>query len=365
MNRIIDISQFNTITDWNLVQSNADAIIIRMGFTYSINGYLCVDNNYVTNRKMCEKLGIPHSFYFFTNAITEEEAVREAEFVAHECKGITSYCLPVFVDSEKVSGTGRADNLSKEVRTKCLNAFCSTLQKNGVPAGIYCNYSWLNDNIDINKLPYSLWLAQWADKPSYNNYVIWQYTSKGTIPGIAGNVDMSTDKHESQSNVDKIIDLAEQELGYYEKASGDLSMLYDKLRNIGTANYTKYNYEMHKIQPKNMDYPAAWCQAFISWLFVTTFGLKEAKRMLCGDIEDYTVQAASYFIAANRWIKTNPQRGDIVFFADGGGINHVGLVTRVDATNFSTIEGNSGNKVARHNYPLNSPKVAGFGIPLY
>ena len=363
MKQIIDISQFNTITDWKAVQSNVDAIIIRMGFTYSVNGFLCIDNNYIQNRRMCEQLGIPHSFYFFTNATNEAEAIREAEFVARECKDITTYCLPVFVDSEKVSGKGRADNLDKDTRTRCLDVFCSTLQKNGVPAGIYCNYYWLNDNINLSKLPYSIWLAQWDVAPSYNDYVIWQYTNKGTIPGISGSVDISTTEKQAVTNVDKVIALAEAEVGYYEKSSGNMDLLYDKYANAGSGNYTKYGYEMHQLQPSNMDYPAAWCEAFISWLFVKCFGLSEAKRMLCGDIEDYTVKAASYFISANRWYK-QPQKGDLVFFSNGG-INHVGLVTMVNVSNFSTIEGNSGNKVTRHNYPVNSPNVAGFGRPLY
>ena len=118
MDRIIDISQFNNVVDWNQVRANVDKIIIRVGFTYSVNGMLCIDSKYALHRKMCEKMGIPYSLYWFTNATTEQEAEAEAAFLAHECRDITAYCLPVFVDTEKVNGYGSADNLSKDQRTR-------------------------------------------------------------------------------------------------------------------------------------------------------------------------------------------------------------------------------------------------------
>lgn len=361
-NRIIDISQWNTVTDWALVRQSVDAVIIRMGFTYSRNGYLCADNKYVQNRKACREYGIPYTLYYFTNAISEAEAKMEAELVAYECRDISKYILPVFVDSERVDGQGRADGLTKAQRTNCVNAFCSTLQANGVPAGIYCSLDWLRNHLDRNRLPYSLWLAQWGvTQPDIKDYTIWQYTNSATVAGIDGRVDMSTDAPTETTKAERVIALANAEVGYCEKATGDLNFLYTKDKNRGSGNWTKYGFEMHSLQPSNMDYPAAWCMAFCSWLFVELFGVDEAKRMLCGNIDDYTVTAAQRFMDAGRWY-SEPQLGDLVFFGDLG-ISHVGIVSGVTDGYIYTIEGNSGDKVSKHFYSKAEQRIKGYGRP--
>lgn len=375
--KIIDISEWNTVTDWDQVKENVDAVIIRMGFTYSRNGYICVDKKYPENRQTCKKKNIPYSLYYFTNAITPEEAVAEAKFVIYECRDLSRYILPVFVDSETVDGQGRADNLDVETRTNCLRAFCSTLQASGVPAGIYCNEDWVRSKIDRSKLPYSLWIASWGvSKPSIKDYTIWQYTNSGTVSGIEGKIDISTEPTEAStdSNIQKVISLAMSEEGYIEKRNGDVSYLYSKTDNAGSANYTKYNYEMHKLQPYNMDYPAAWCMCFLSWLFVELFGLNKAKEMLCGDIDDYTITAASRFMSSGRW-STEPHVGDIVFFTNSlGQISHVGLVYKINASFVHTIEGNTssaagvvanGGCVRMKSYPRSYSRIAGYGRPIY
>lgn len=363
MNKIIDISQWNTVTDWDAVKQNVDAVIIRAGFTYSKNGYLCVDNNYTKNRKACKQRNIPYSLYFFTNAITEAEAEREADFVAYECRDMARYVLPVFVDSETVGNGGRADDLDIQTRTKCLKAFCSTLQRNGVPAGIYCNPDWIQHHIDRSQLPFSLWLAHWGDTPAYDDYTLWQYTNSASVPGIIGRVDMSTNEKPQKGIKDKIIDILLLEEGYHEKRTGDLKYLYTKDQNNGTGNYTKFGYELHALQPYNMDYPAAWCMATISWAFVEICGLNEAKRRLCGDIDDYTVTAAQRFIDAGRWYQI-PERGDLVFFGVPG-IHHVGMVYKVENNFIFTIEGNSNNSVQLKSYAMNDKTIAGYGRPIY
>ena len=374
MDKIIDISQFNTITDWDAIKKNADAVIIRMGFTYSRNGYLCVDNNYVVNRQTCKLRNIPYSMYFFTNAINEEEAIREADFVAYECRDIAKYVLPVFCDTERIDGLGRADNLDKDTRTKCVKAFCDRLQSQGVPAGVYCNSGWLNNQLDKSRLPYSLWIAQWGNDEPIDNYLIWQYTNQGTIPGISGRVDISRTKPTTKSSLEKVITLAINEIGYIEKRNNDAAYLYTKDKNAGSANYTKYGYELHMMQPYNMDYPAPWCMCFISWLFVQLFGLAKAKSILYGDIDDYTIDAARRFKNNNKWF-TSPQVGDIIFFKDDTGkICHVGIVYNINSNAVYTIEGNTssaagvianGGCVRAKSYPLNYKKIAGYGRPNY
>lgn len=373
MGTIIDLSQWNTVEDWDAVKGAVDAVILRCGYTLSTQRDLtvCVDHKYPAYRAACEARGIPISLYYFTNATTPQEAQIEASYVANECRGLHGYTLPVFVDSERVSGTGRADNLIREQRTKCVRAFCAALQASGVPAGIYASDSWMTEQLDMDKLPFSLWVAAWgASRPRHEDYVLWQYSNSGTIPGINGRVDMSTRDRPWLSAKDRIIDLLISEVGYLEKASD--ADLYAKKANPGSANYTKYGSEMHSLQPRNMDFPAPWCATLMSWAFVQVLGLDGAKRALCGDIDDYCPALVGQFKKSGRWFDT-PEVGDLVFFGQGGG-EHVGLVYQISAGMIRTIEGNTssgsgvvsnGGGVWSKSYTIGYSRIAGYGRPKY
>lgn len=191
---IIDVSTHNGIIDWQKVRGNVEAAVIRLGYRGYSKGTLAYDNRYKENRTACEQLGIPFSLYFFPCSITDEEAMEEADFIIKECVGM-NFVLPVFLDSEVAEtkfGSGRADNLSRADRTRFLKIICDRLQAAGIPAGIYASTSWFNNQLDLSQLPYSIWVAQWSDKLTFTgDYVLWQYTSKGTVPGIMVNVDLS------------------------------------------------------------------------------------------------------------------------------------------------------------------------------
>ncbi len=99
---------------------------------------------------------------------------------------------PIFLDVE--SSGGRGDGISKETRTAVCKAFCSTVQNSGVSAGIYANKTWFTEKINTGSLTgYKIWLAQYASAPTYTatRYDMWQYSSKGKVSGINGNVDMN------------------------------------------------------------------------------------------------------------------------------------------------------------------------------
>lgn len=373
MGVIIDLSQWNSVTDWNKVRTEAEAVILRCGYTLSTQKDLtvCVDHKYHAYRRICEGLGIPFSLYYVTSATTEAEAETEAGYVIAECRDIRSYVLPVFVDTEKISGTGRADNLTKSQRTKAVRAFCAALQRKGIPAGIYASASWFRDQLDCDKLPFSRWVAEWNTSAVSMECLLWQYTNSATIPGISGRVDASTRMDVFVSPVDQVTELALDEVGYLEKASpADLD---SKKGNPGTANYTKYGRDMHNLQPVNMDYPAPWCATFVSWLMVRAFGLERAKHILCGNIDDYCPTLARQFRASGRWSDT-PQVGDLVFFGSVGGESHVGYVYQISAGKIRTIEGNtssgdgldpSGGGVWAKSYVIGYSQIAGYGHPLY
>lgn len=173
------------------------------------------------------------------------------------------------------------------------------------------------------------------------------------------------------SAIEKVLAIASNEVGYLEKKNGNY--LYDKTANAGSANYTKYGYEMHKLYPATMDYPAAWCDCFVDWCFVQAFGADLAMKML-HKFDDYTVNSARYFKNNGEWYKS-PKAGDQIFFTNSsGGICHTGIVYAVDNTYVYTIEGNTssssgvianGGCVRKKSYKLNYSKIAGYGRPNY
>ncbi|MEG1876777.1 MAG: Ig-like domain-containing protein, partial [Lachnospiraceae bacterium] len=187
----IDVSKHNGTINWAAVRnSGVSYAIIRCGYRGSSTGALIQDPKFQANIKGAQAAGIKVGVYFFTQAINEVEAVEEASMVLNLIKG-QNLSYPVFIDTE--GSGGRADGLSVGARTAVCNAFCATIQNGGAKAGIYASKSWFEKRLNTGSLnQYKIWLAQYATKPTYaGRHDIWQYTSKGTIGGIKGNVDMN------------------------------------------------------------------------------------------------------------------------------------------------------------------------------
>ena len=174
-----------------------------------------------------------------------------------------------------------------------------------------------------------------------------------------------------------IIKLAEEEVGYLEKATN--SNLDSKTGNAGYGNYTKYARDIDNIpgfyNGKKNGYD--WCDVFVDWLFVHSFGADEAKRLLCQP--GYSCGAgvgwsAGYFESKGQLHK-QPKPGDQIFFAKSNGTKyHTGLVYAVDDTKVYTIEGNTrsgseivsnGGMVCKKEYPLNHENIYAYGRPNY
>lgn len=187
----IDVSTWNGNIDWNKVKaSGVSYVIIRTGYRGSTQGALVEDNKFRQNIQGATNAGLKVGVYFFTQAINEVEAVEEASMVLGQIKGY-KLAFPVFIDVE--SSGGRADGLSTSDRTKVVNAFCQTIQNNGYRAGIYANKTWFTNKLNTSALSgYKIWLAQYNSTVTYKGrYDMWQYSDKGKINGINGNVDMN------------------------------------------------------------------------------------------------------------------------------------------------------------------------------
>ena len=171
----------------------------------------------------------------------------------------------------------------------------------------------------------------------------------------------------------RVLAVAKAEVGYLEKKRGALSYLYEKKANAGSNNYTKYGYEMHNIYPSVMDYPAAWCDCFVDWCFMTAYGVSNARSMLGGNFDDYTPNSAGLYKNKNAWYST-PEPGDQIFFKNATRIYHTGIVTDVTGSYVKTIEGNTsdsreivanGGAVCEKVYLLSNSRIAGYGRPPY
>lgn len=166
-----------------------------------------------------------------------------------------------------------------------------------------------------------------------------------------------------ENTVDKVLKIAEAEVGYLEKKSN--ANLYDKTANAGSGNYTKYGKEMHDIYPSVMDFPAAWCDAFVDWCFYKAYGVCNAKGLIGGDFNDYTPGSAQLYKNKNAWYTSNPLKGDQIFFKNNVRICHTGLVYNVDSKYVYTYEGNCSDSVGARKYLLTDPSIAGYGRPKY
>jgi len=195
---IIDISQWNEVTNYDAIVPAIDGVLIRCGYRgYGSEGNFAKDTKFEQhylgfNGKT--KIG----YYFFTQAVNTKEAEDEADYVVNTLLKDKTNDFPIFWDSEYSGASfysGRADLISKKTRTACAVAFIKKIQDYGYRAGIYASEKWFKNNLNYDELTEAgayIWVAKYNTKtPSTSYYDAWQYTSSGRIDGIDGNVDQS------------------------------------------------------------------------------------------------------------------------------------------------------------------------------
>lgn len=167
--------------------------------------------------------------------------------------------------------------------------------------------------------------------------------------------------------IERLLATANNEIGYLEKKTN--AYLDSKTANAGSNNYTKY---WRDLKPEWQGEP--WCDAFVSWCFLKTFGADMAQKLLCGGLYSYyTPASANYFKAHKQWY-TTPRSGDVVYFQVGGNIGHTGIIEDYKNGYVITIEGNTsgasgviqnGGGVCRKTYKYGSSYISGYGRPNY
>ena len=186
----IDVSENQGTIDWGQVKADG----VSFAILRSVKRNLSADLYFEANYRGCRGNGIPVGIYKYSYALTEEEAKKEAEAVLRLLSG-RSLELPVFIDVEDASQRA----LPTGTLTAIVRTFLETVEAGGYQTGIYCNLDWYQHVLDVSAFAgRDFWIARYgkndgqpaeAYRPSVG--ICWQYTSKGRVDGISGNVDLN------------------------------------------------------------------------------------------------------------------------------------------------------------------------------
>lgn len=378
--KVIDVSKFNEVKDWNRVKESVDAVIIRLGYRGAHTGTITYDPKYQGYVSTCQKLGIPTMIYFFPCSISKEEAEAEAKFIISAADKL-NLCGPIWLDSELVyqDHSGRADNLGPHNRTMYLNVILKALREAGYDCGVYASTSWYKNNlVDSSLVDCRRWVADWADKCSYSTfeYSMWQYTSKGSIPGIIGNVDIS----ECYLNLDSTIstkavkpqitreDIVTQICSWegWSEVNGKYKQIID-IYNYYLPQAIKSGTIHYKVR-----YTDEWCATAASAAYIQA-GAPELFPIECGCPRNIKLaQQMGIWQESDGYV---PKPADAVLYDwqdSGSGDNtgtpdHIGIVISVDkaAGTFVVMEGNKDEKVGRRTMHINGRYIRGFICPKF
>ncbi|MCQ2523860.1 MAG: glycoside hydrolase family 25 protein [Lachnospiraceae bacterium] len=189
----IDVSSHQKNIDWKKVkESGVDFAFIRCGFRGYGSGKLVEDDFFVKNISGAIENGVKVGVYFYSQAVSEEEAIEEANYTL-ELLAPYRIELPIVIDIEEVNDKARTDDLSVEERTNTVVAFCETIKKSGYEPMIYSNMRFFIKSLDVSKLDdYEKWYAMYNTTIYYPYDIsVWQYSANGRVDGISGDVDLN------------------------------------------------------------------------------------------------------------------------------------------------------------------------------
>lgn len=189
----IDVSSHQKEIDWEQVaREGVQYAIIRVGYRGYDKGGLYMDSTWETNAQGALAAGIPIGVYFYSQAISVDEAVDEAEFVLDALKGY-SITYPVVFDWECIGPEARTFNVTSSTVTACTAAFCEKMKDAGYTPAFYFNQSMAGNTFHLRELQdYDFWLAQYSDAMTFQYDVqMWQYTETAQINGVTVPVDLN------------------------------------------------------------------------------------------------------------------------------------------------------------------------------
>ena len=373
--KAIDVSSNQGKPDWTKV-SNA-GIKVAMLRIHERHGQ---DSSFEHNCKGCKSNGILIGGYKYSYALTPAQAVDEAESVIEVLNG-RGLDFPVFYDLE----WKQQRSLGKQAIENIAVSFLTRIKKAGYKVGIYCNYDWYKNALTDTLRKYDCWIANYPKKELDNGTlqerlrvpvgVGWQYSERGKVSGINGNVDMDvfyTDYRTEQKGETTVAKTKLQEFielgdyyasngGYLEKKSN--AYLDDFKKNAGYNNYTKFARDVNSWgQPGCQAQP--WCAEYQFWKLVNVLGITRALQIMGGGF--YNCKSVTNHAKSNGTWHKSPKLGALVIFRNG---SHVGSVQSFDGSRIYTNEGNTssvagvvanGGAVRNKSYAINDPVIDGY-----
>ena len=368
----IDVSSWQGKPDWTKVKkSGIEFAILRI---HQKDGS---DASFEHNYKGCKANAIPIGGYKYSYALTPAQALEEAEDTLSVLAG-RGLDFPVFYDLEWNSQI----KLGSESIEKIAETFLNRIKKAGYKVGVYCNMDWYQKVLTEKLRKYDLWIARY---PADDNGTIqerlrpdigvgWQYSSKGKVSGITGNVDMNVfyknyteDKAKKVDKLKEFTDLGNYYAGestgipYLEKRSA--AYLDDFQRNTGYNNYTKFARDVNSWgQPGCQGQP--WCAVYQFWKLTKALGLKTALQIMGGGF--YNCRNVTRHAQSKETWKKAPKKGALIIFRNG---SHIGSVNKYDTQYVYTNEGNTsstpgvvvnGGSCCNKKYKLNAPVIDGY-----
>lgn len=206
--RVLDVSKYQELINWAKVKASGmfDGVVIRVGYRGYGNGKLTLDPYFKKNIEGAHSVGLPMGFYFFSTAVSVAEAVEEAQYVMGLLKGYPVAFIAYDLEGYEKKAY-RTYSLTKAQRTAHCKAFLETCEVAGYTGVIYGSQGLIRSKFDLSALPgYLIWCARYKggdtsiiDNEEYfpnigeftDRIVMWQYTKIGTVPGIAGKVDLN------------------------------------------------------------------------------------------------------------------------------------------------------------------------------
>lgn len=372
--KVIDVSANQGKPDWGKVaKDGVKAAILR------IHQKTGVDASFEHNYKGCKSNGILIGGYKYSYALTPAQSIEEAENVIEVLNG-RGLDFPVFYDLE----WSQQRSLGKQAIENIAVSFLTRMEKAGYKIGIYCNLDWYNNVLSDALKKYDCWIARYpaSDNGSVqerlrpNVGVGWQYSSKGKVPGINGNVDMdvfykdyrdSDQKGEAtvaKTKLQKFTELGDYYAsngGYLEKKSN--AYLDDFKRNAGYNNYTKFARDVNSWgQPGCQAQP--WCAEWQFWKLANVRGITKALQIMGGGF--YNCKSVTNHAKSNGTWHKSPKVGALIIFRNG---SHIGSVRSFNSNTVFTNEGNTssaagvvanGGAVRNKSYAINDSAIDGY-----
>lgn len=369
MKKGIDISYWQGDVDFSKVAKNVDFVILREGYRKT------VDPKFMEYANGCKRYGIPvKGVYHFCYAVSAAGAREEAAACIENLKkaGLGKE-VTVFFDFEYDSVKKAAQQGVALGKAECIRftkEFCGYVESQGYKAGVYTNLDYYRNMYDPETLKgYTLWLADYTGGPDVI-CTYQQYTSKGTVPGISGNVDMDY-FYDTGEKEDTGMTEMELRQGMANTMNGWIGLK----RSDGSHMVIINLYNSCKPLPRGyaVQRNDAYCATTIAAAGIKE-GLTDIIPRECG-----CGQMIEKYQAMGRWVENDayiPDVGDPVFYDwddDGKGDctgwpEHVGLVVKVDRERGKLLitEGNmSGGVVGQRELAINARYIRGYGIPDY